>query len=694
MNKPEKNPLVGNLDALNALPKFSSIQPEHVVPAVQWHLEQCRSVVNSVIDAHKNKTPTWESFVEPLEESDDVLERAWSPVGHLNSVMNSDELRDAYNECLPLLSEYSTEMGQNKDLYQLTKAMVDSDDFSNLSKAQKKSLEDSLIGFELSGIGLDETKQKRFGEIKQALSDLTSKFEQNLLDANKAWTLHLEDDTRLSGLPESSLAMLKQNAEQEEKSGYLLNLQIPCYIAVMTYADDADLRETMYKQYVTRASEFNDESLDNTKIIQEILTLRQELARLLGFKNYAELSIKTKMAESPEQVIEFLENLAKKSKPIAQKELEELKAFAKEKGCEKLNAWDMGYYSEKLQNEQYSINQEMLKPWFSAPKVIQGLFDIIEKLYGVKINQKHGVDTYHDEIEFYEIKNGNDELLGAFFLDLYARQNKRGGAWMDVCISRYKKSSGLQYPVAYLTCNSTPPVADKPALLTHDEVITLFHEFGHGLHHMLTQVDYPAVSGISGVEWDAVELPSQFMENWCWEREALDLFARHYETNEPLPDDLFNKMKAAKNFHSAMQMVRQIEFSLFDLILHMNFDENWQATENSTSNNQVQDVLNKVREKVSVVIPPEFNRFQNGFSHIFAGGYAAGYYSYKWAEVLSADAFSKFEETGIFNQDTGKKFLESVLEQGGSQPAMESFKEFMGREPNIDALLRHSGLPA
>lgn len=694
MNKPEQNPLIDSLNQLNALPQFSSIQPEHVVPAVQWHLAQCRSVVQKVIDAHKNKMPTWASFIEPLEEVDDVLERAWSPVGHLNSVMNSDELRDAYNECLPLLSEYSTQMGQNKALYQLTKTMVNSDDFSKLSQAQQKSLQNSLMVFELSGIGLDETKQKRFGEIKQALSDLTSTFEQHLLDANKAWTLHFEDDSRLSGLPESSLAMLKQNAEQDGQSGYLLNLQIPCYIAVMTYADDRNLRETMYKQYVTRASEFNDEALDNTQIIQEILTLRQELARLLGFKNYAERSIKTKMAESPEQVIAFLENLAQKSKPIAEEELEELKMFAQEKGCDELNAWDMGYYSEKLQNEQYSINQEMLKPWFSAPKVIQGLFDIVQKLYGVRITQKDGMDTYHDDIEFYEIKNSDGELLGAFFLDLYARQNKRGGAWMDVCISRYKKLSGLQYPVAYLTCNSTPPVGDKPALLTHDEVITLFHEFGHGLHHMLTKVDYPAVSGISGVEWDAVELPSQFMENWCWEREALDLFARHYETNEPLPDDLFNKMKSAKNFHSAMQMLRQIEFSLFDLILHMNFDEHWQTTSESSSDNQVQEVLNQVRKKVAVVIPPEFNRFQNGFSHIFAGGYAAGYYSYKWAEVLSADAFSKFEETGIFNQDTGKQFLESILEQGGSQPAMDSFKDFMGREPKIDALLRHSGLPA
>lgn len=681
------------LQNLARLPRFSDIQPEHVEPAITDWLEQCRATVKQVVADHANKTPTWESFIQPLELIEDQLERAWSPVSHLNSVMNSEALRNAYDACLPHLSEYGTEMGQNKDLFNLTKALMDSDEFADLSQAQKKTLENSMRGFQLSGIDLPEDKQKRYGEIQQRLSELGSKFEQNLLDTTNAWKKPIANAADLSGLPESAVAMAQQAADTDEavSEPYLLNLQIPCYLAVMTYADNRELREQMYRAYNTRASEAGKAEWDNTPIIEETLALRHELAQLLGFDSYADKSLATKMANSPQEVVEFLNELAEKSKPAAQKEFEELKAFAKEAGAEELKAWDVPYYGEKLQQARYQISQETLKPWFPAPKVIQGLFDIVSRLYGVSIKKVEGVDVWHDDIEFFEIHDADGLKRGEFYLDLYARQHKRGGAWMDVCASRFDKAGELQTPVAYLTCNSTPPIGDKPALLTHDEVITLFHEFGHGLHHMLTQVNFPSVSGISGVEWDAVELPSQFMENWCWEREALDLFARHYETDEPLPEDLFQKMLAAKNFQSAMQMVRQLEFSLFDFRLHHEFDSNWDEV---SQGNRTQTVLDEVRQQVAVVTPPNFNRFQNGFSHIFAGGYAAGYYSYKWAEVLSADAFSKFEENGIFDRPTGEAFLQAVLERGGSQDAMELFVEFRGRKPSIDPLLRHCGLAA
>lgn len=669
------------------LPAFSQIKPEHVEPAIDALLAKGRQVTQQVIEAHQQQAPSWDSFMLPLELVDDEIERAWSPVSHLNSVVNTPELRQAYDACLPKLSEYGTEMGQNADLYRLTKALTESPDYDKLSQAQKKTLEHSLRSFKLSGIDLPPAEQQRYKEISQRLSELNSKFEQNLLDATNAWSKHISDEADLAGLPESAMAMAQQAAESEEKAGWLLNLQIPCYLAVMTYADNRQLREEMYRAYNTRASDLSKPEWDNSDIIEETLALRHEAAQLLGFANYAERSLATKMAKDPREVMDFLNELADKSHAAALKEVEELRAYAAANGCDDMQAWDVPYYSEKLQHERYEVNQEMLKPWFPAPKVIQGLFDIVGKLYGLQIQVVEGdIDRWHPDVTFYEIRDENDELRGQFYLDLYARQNKRGGAWMDVCISRFRKPDGLQYPVAYLTCNATPPIGDKPALLTHDEVITLFHEFGHGLHHMLTKVDVPGVSGISGVEWDAVELPSQFMENWCWEREALDLFARHWQTDEPLPDDLYQKMLAAKNYHSAMMMVRQLEFSLFDFRLHLEYQPEQGA--------RTQQILDEVRRQVAVITPPDFNRFQHGFSHIFAGGYAAGYYSYKWAEVLSADAFSAFEENGIFDRVTGEAFLSHVLERGGSEDAMELFVKFRGRKPSIDPLLKHSGLAA
>ena len=683
------NPLL-NLDRL---PKFSAIKPEHVEPAIDQLIANCRESVKQVVSAHADKTPTWDSFIKVLELTEDELERAWSPVSHLNSVMNTEALRNAYDACLPKLSEFGTQMGQNKDLCDLTKALMESPEFETLTQAQKKTLENSMRSFQLSGIDLPEDKQKRYGEIQQRLSELGSKFEQNMLDNTNAWKKPISNVQELEGLPDSALAMAKQvaDADASVEEEYLLNLQIPCYLAVMMHADNRALREEMYRVYSTRASELcSDIKWDNTQIIEETLALRHEVAQLLGFESYAHKSLATKMAKDPAEVVDFLNELGQKAKPAAEKEFAELKAFAKEQGCDELNAWDVPYYGEKLQQERYQISQETLKPYFPAPKVIQGLFDIVSRLYGIRIQEVNGVDVWHEDIQFFEIFDSSGAKRGEFYLDLYVRKDKRGGAWMDVCASRFAKTDGLQTPIAYLSCNSTPPIGDQPALFTHDEVITLFHEFGHGLHHMLTQVDFPAVSGISGVEWDAVELPSQFMENWCWEREALDLFARHYETDQPLPEELFQKMIAAKNFQSAMQMVRQIEFSLFDFRLHLEFDENW----DSSQGNRTQQFLDQVREQVAVIIPPPFNRFQNGFSHIFAGGYAAGYYSYKWAEVLSADAFSKFEENGIFDRSTGEAFLQAVLERGGSQDAMELFIEFRGRKPSIDPLLRHCGLAA
>ncbi len=678
------NPLL----EMTGLPPFAHIRPEHVEPAIDTLLAENRAAVERLLA--ENREYTWTSLVQPLEEMEDRLSRVWAPVSHMNSVVNSEALRQAYNACLPKLSEYSTELGQNARLHAAYKSLHDTGEYARLDRAQQKVIDDALRDFHLSGVDLPPQKQQRFKEIRQRLSQLATRYEENVLDATQGWQRHVTDEGMLSGLPESARAMARQAAEQKGLEGWLFTLDFPSYYAVVSYADDRELRREMHEAYVTRASDQgpNAGKWDNSEVMEEILTLRHELANLLGYRTYAERSLATKMADSPERVLGFLHDLAKRSRPQAQKELAELEDFARAKfGIDTLQPWDIAYYSEKLREHTYAISQEALKPYFPETKVIPGMFEVVGRLYGITIREVEGVEVWHPDVRFYEIRDDAGELRGQFYLDLYARENKRGGAWMDDCRGRFRHADGsLQTPVAFLTCNLTPPVGDKPALFTHDEVITLFHEFGHGLHHMLTRIDYIDVSGINGVPWDAVELPSQFMENWCWEKEALDLIAGHYETGEPLPDDLYRRMYAAKNFQAGMMMVRQLEFALFDFRLHHEYDPQ--------QGGRIQAILDEVRAEVAVVKPAPFNRFQHSFTHIFAGGYAAGYYSYKWAEVLSADAFSLFEERGIFDPETGRRFLHAILEQGGSRDPMELFVEFRGREPRIDALLRHSGIAA
>ena len=677
------NPLLEN----EALPAFSEILPEHIEPALDEVLKQAKLAVDNLLS--KLKTPTWETLVVPMEELDARIHQVWSPVSHLNSVMNSEELRAAYNACLPKLSEFGTDLGQNEDLYEAYKAIAISDQYQLLDVAQKKVIDNSLRDFRLSGVELSQTKRDQFKTISQSLSELTAKFEENVMDSTQSWQKNITDESLLSGLPDSAKAMAAQVAQRANKKGWLFTLDFPSYLPLITYADNRALRKEAYTAFATRASDqgINGVQWDNTSVIAEILSLRHQLANLIGFDNHAERSIETKMAQSSQQVLDFLGDLATRSKPIAEKEFVELQSFAKEntelRGVE---AWDMTYFSEKLRQQRYAISQEEIKSYFPEDKVVSGLFAVVNRLYGLNIVERHDIDIWHPSVRFFDIFDESGASRGQFYLDLYARSHKRGGAWMDECLSHRLTPNGLQIPVAYLTCNFSEPIGDKPALFSHDEVTTLFHEFGHGLHHMLTKIHYAGVSGINGVPWDAVELPSQFMENWCWEREALDLISGHFETGETLPSALFDKMIAARNFQSAMVMIRQLEFSLFDFRLHLEFDPEQEG--------QAEKVLAEVREEISVFIPPAFSRFGHSFSHIFAGGYAAGYYSYKWAEVLSADAFSKFEEKGIFDRKTGVEFLQAILEQGGSREPMDLFVEFRGRKPEIDALLRHSGIAA
>jgi oligopeptidase A len=677
------NPLLANTE----LPLFSQIQPEHVVPAIDQLLAEARATVESCLNAADRYT--WKNLIEPIENAEDRINKAWSPVSHMNSVVNSDELREAYNACLPKLSAYSTEMGQNEALFKAYKSIAESDEYAALDTAQQKIIRNTLRDFHLSGIDLDAEKKQRYKEISQELSQLASSFEENVLDATNAWTKLITNELDLTGLPASALAQARQTAEQNGQQGWMITLQFPSYHAVMTYADNRELRREHYEAYSTRASDQGPHAgrWDNSEIMEKILALRHEKARLLGFENYAELSLTKKMAEKPDDVMNFLEDLADKSWRQARRDLAELRDFARTYyGVGDLQSWDIGYYSEKMRQHFYQLSQEEVKAYFPITKVLPGLFAVVEKLYGLRIAEIHEFDTWHPDVRFFEITDRNDELRGRFFIDLYARPKKRGGAWMDDCVGRKKIDDKVQTPVAYLTCNFTPPTGSDPALLTHDEVTTLFHEFGHGLQHMLTRVDHLGVSGINGVEWDAVELPSQFMENWCWEKDALPLMSGHYQTGEPLPDELLNKMLAAKNFQSGMLMVRQLEFSLFDFRIHRDYDP--------ARGGRIYETLNQVREQVAVVIPPAFNRFAHSFGHIFAGGYAAGYYSYKWAEVLSSDAFSLFEEKGIFDPETGNAFLTNILEKGGSEEAMDLFVKFRGRKPTIAALLRHNGIEA
>ncbi|MEJ2464764.1 MAG: oligopeptidase A [Candidatus Thiodiazotropha sp.] len=675
-----KNPLL----EMQGLPAFSKISPDSIEPAIDQLLKENRELTQRLLDSGQQHN--WKNLVEPLEQLDDRLSRAWSPVSHMNSVVNNDELRKAYNACLPKLSDYATEMGQNSALCDAYKAVAANR--QGLDAVQNKLLDNALLDFHLSGVDLPPEKKQRYKEISQALSQLTTKFEENLLDSTNAWSKLITDVSELVGLPDSALGLAAQTARQRDhQEGWLLTLDFPSYLPVMTYADNRELRREVYQAFATRASDQGPYAgeWDNSEVMEQILALRHEQAQLLGFANYAERSLARKMARTTDEVIQFLNDLAQRSRPQAQRELDELQAYAKEKhGMGDLQAWDIGYYAEKLRQERYDISQEMVKPYFPETRVIPGMFAVVERLYGIRIKQVDGVDSWHPDVRFYEIRDRDNQLRGQFYLDLYARPKKRGGAWMDDCASRFFTDTIDQIPVAYLTCNFSPPVDGDPALFTHDEVQTLFHEFGHGLHHLLTRIDYPAVAGISGVAWDAVELPSQFMENWCWEKEALDLISGHVETGEPIPDDLYRRMHEAKNFQSAMMMVRQLEFSLFDFRIHLEYDP--------AKGGRIYEILGQVRDQVAVVSPPEWNRFPHGFSHIFAGGYAAGYYSYKWAEVLSADAFSLFEERGIFDADAGRAFLHEILERGGSKDAMDLFVAFRGREPQIEPLLRHSGI--
>ncbi|MDN3555703.1 oligopeptidase A [Halomonas maura] len=678
------NPLLDS----HSLPPFAEIRPEQVVPAIETLLAENRRAIEDLVARAEREAPSWESLAAPLEALNDRLSRAWSPVSHLNGTMNNEALRGAYEKSLGLLSDYSTWLGQHEGLFRAWQALKDGPAWAELDEGQRRTVDNALRDFRLAGVDLPPAQKQRYGEIKARLSSLANSFSNQLLDATQAWQLHLDDASRLAGLPESALATLKANAEAKGREGYRITLDFPSFFPVMTHADDRELRREVYTAFVTRASDQgpNAGEFDNAPIMEETLALRRELAELLGFATYADYSLATKMAESPTQVTTFLEDLAERAVPQAREEYAELAAFARDQlGMAELAPWDVGYASEKLREARYAISDEQLRPYFPAPRVVDGLFRVVERLYGVTVEEDTTAPRYHPDVRYFRIMEDGAPIAG-FYLDLYAREGKRGGAWMDECRVRRLEAGELQLPVAYLTCNFTRPVGDKPALLTHDEVTTLFHEFGHGLHHMLTRQTVADISGINGVAWDAVELPSQFMENFCWEREGLDLIAGHVDTGAPLPEALFEKLLAAKNFQSAMGMVRQLEFSLFDFRLHL------EAAAPSAAD--IQALLDEVRDSVSVVPRADFNRFQNGFGHIFAGGYAAGYYSYKWAEVLSADAWSAFEEAGIFDPETGRRFRTEILERGGSRDAAELFRAFRGREPSVEPLLRHSGIRA
>ncbi|WP_160125936.1 oligopeptidase A [Serratia sp. Z4] len=669
-----------------SLPPFSAIRPEDIVPAVQSALADCRAAVERVV---AQPGPfTWDNLCQPLAESDDRLSRIWSPIGHLNSVKNSPELRAAYEQALPLLSEYGTWVGQHEGLYQAYRSLKEGAAFEALSVPQRKAVDNALRDFELSGIGLSADKQQRYGEIVARLSELGSTYSNNVLDATMGWSKLITDEAELSGLPESALAQAQAMAQAKEQDGWLLTLDMPSYLPVLTYADNRALREEMYRAFATRASDQgpNAGKWDNSEVMAETLALRHELAQLLGFDTYADKSLATKMAESPEQVIGFLSDLAKRARPQAEQELAQLRAFAKQHyGVDELEAWDITYYGEKQKQHLFSISDEQLRPYFPEQRVVEGLFEVVKRIYGITAKERKDVETWHPDVRFFDLFAADGELRGSFYLDLYARENKRGGAWMDDCVGSLRKADGtLQKPVAYLTCNFNRPLGDQPALFTHNEVTTLFHEFGHGLHHMLTQIDTAGVSGINGVPWDAVELPSQFMENWCWEPEALAFISGHYQSGEPLPKEMLDKLLAAKNYQAALFILRQLEFGLFDFRMHFEYSPEKGA--------QILPTLAEVKKMVAVVPSPSWGRFPHTFSHIFAGGYAAGYYSYLWAEVLSADAYSRFEEEGIFNAETGKSFLDNILSRGGSEEPMALFKRFRGREPQLDAMLRHYGI--
>ena len=683
------NPLLDFSD----LPRYDLVTPDHITPAIDQLLTEAGAVV-AKLEAPMAQI-SWDGFVQPLEDTAERLGRAWGVVSHMNAVVDSPELRAAYNENLPKVIEFWTLLSQNLALFEKYKAIGASADFDAYSQARKKIVDNALRDFRLGGAELDDDKKPRFAGIQERLGALSTRFSENVLDATNDFAKYVEDEMELSGLPEDVLLAARSAAEKDEKAGYKFTLHIPSYLPVMQYADNRALREQVYRAFVTKASELGASAdWDNTEIIKELLQLREEEAQLLGYGNYAEVSLVPKMAQEPQQVIQFLEDIAARARPFAERDLEELRAFAKDElGLESPQAWDLPYASEKLRQQRYAFSEQEVKQYFPEAKVMAGLFRVIEKLFSVQV-LPDSAPVWHEDAKFFRIER-DGKLLGQFYLDLYARNGKRNGAWMDDARGRRLKADGVQTPVAYMCCNFSAPVEKegelRPALFTHDDVITLFHEFGHGLHHMLTQVDELGVSGIAGVEWDAVELPSQFMENFCWEWDVLQHMTAHVDTGESLPRELFDKMIAAKNFQSGLQMLRQIEFSLVDMHLHFDYDPNGSQT--------FQQVLDGVRERFAVVIPPEYNRFLHAFSHIFAGGYAAGYYSYKWAEVLSADAYGAFEEAQeagdeVLSSSVGARFLQEILAVGGARPALESFTAFRGREPTIDALLRHNGMVA
>jgi len=684
MTSPAANPLLD----FSGLPRFAEIKPEHVTPAVDHLLAENREVVERV--ARAVGEPSWEDFVAPLDDANERLARAWGQVAHLNAVMNSPPLREVYNANLPRISQYYTELSQDERLYAKFKALRTASGFDQLRPEQRRIIDNELRDFRLGGAELAADPKAEFKQVRSRLDGLASRFNDNLLDATNAFAHHTAERSAVAGIPADVLEAAREAAQRDGMDGWKLTLHMPSYLPVMQYADNRALRELMYRAYVTRAAEFGNAEWDNAPVIDEILKLRRRLAELLGYACYAQVSLEPKMARSPGQVLDFLTDLAQRARPFAVREFEELSRFARERvGLTELQAWDVAWVSEKLRQERYAFSEQEVKQYFPHPKVLAGMFQLVQTLYGISI-MPGSAPTWHPDVRVFDICEGGSNggsgraLIGQFYVDLFARESKRGGAWMDDAITRKRTLTGIQTPVAYLNCNFSAPVGSKPALLTHNEVITLFHEFGHGLHHLLTRVEQRGVSGINGVEWDAVELPSQFMENFCWEWDVVRAMSAHVETGAPLPRALFDKMVAAKNFHSGLQFVRQLEFALFDMHLHSDYDPAGTLTPLR--------LLDSVRRQVAVLFPPEYNRFPNNFSHIFAGGYAAGYYSYKWAEVLSADAYGLFEELGVLSPEAGERFRREILGVGGSRPALESFVAFRGREPNIDALLRHSGM--
>lgn len=670
------NPLLD----FSGLPRFDAIQPEHIAPAIDALLAEAEAAVTTA----ETVTPvTWATFADPLDDATERLWRAWGQVGHLQAVVNTPALREAYNANLPKVTRFGSALGQNLALYQQYRALAAAPEAAQYDPARRKVLENALRDFRLGGAELDDAGKARYSAIREELSALSATFSQNVLDATDAWSLHVEDRVELAGLPDDVIAAARAAAEKDGLPGWKLTLQMPCYIPVQTYAEHRPLREALYRANAVRASEFGDAALDNSSNIDRVLALRAELGALLGFANYAEYSIATKMAEDAPQVLGFLRDLAARAKPYAQRDRAELEAFARDElALAALEAWDLAFAAEKLKQARYSYSEQDVKQYFTEPKVLDGLFSVIRSLYGLEV-QPDSAPVWHPDVRFFRVVDAQGVLVGQFYLDLYAREGKRGGAWMDDCRNRRETAAGVQTPLVYLVCNFGKGAAGQPATFSHSDVTTLFHEMGHGLHQLLTRIGELGVAGINGVEWDAVELPSQFMENFCWEWERVQAMTAHVTTGEPLPRALFDRMLAARNFQSGMFTVRQLEFALFDMQLHSDFD----PTQDS-----VQALLERVRDEVAVNRPPAWNRFPNQFSHIFAGGYAAGYYSYKWAEVLSADAYAAFEEAPDKVTETGQRFRDEVLSRGGSRSAAENFAAFRGRAPTVDALLRHNGM--